>query len=1504
MKIFNLIFYFLYFFVFGQNYLLAQGIGTYHQYDLNVDGQNRQYTLYEPLGYDGTEALPIVFLFHGFSVPIELQIEISRMYEVADTANFFIVYPQGLEVEDAVFGGFGTGWNLPKSYKGEQDDVAFVNAMIDDLIANPAFKINPSRVHATGFSNGGEMSYLLGCTLSDRIASVASVANPMTDTMVNEICVPSKQIATMHIQGTADFFFAEAGIPPFLPLEASAQFWANKNGCDITPTITMLNDINAADNSTVSLLSYENCDANFEVKTYKITNGGHSWPGGWLPEELSFLGSVNQDFNASVEIWNFFKRNPSTSGRLLERTYYYPDSLRTPGTLASFLPFSDSIREYLLYVPAAYDGSEKWPLVINMHGYALSPEFQVEYSNMNAVADTAHFLVAYPKGTTIISTAPNTPPQGLGFNVSGEGDSSFVSPTNENEVFFIENMIYQISEDFKIDQARIYATGFSNGGMMATVLASELPSLIAAAASVGGAPPISRPIRPFGPDRPTPVLYIHGTADSIVPYLGSELTTSLPEVLETWAKENGCDDAVPLLTSLPDIDPNDGSIVQSLSWQNCDAETQHLLIVDGGHQWPGGNNLLPFLGNFNNDINASSEIWNFFKRNPHPNPSGKILLKTMKPDSILREYLLYVPAAYDGSEDWPLVLNIHGYRWSADFQMFFSNMNPVADTAHFLIACPQGTQIISNIPNLRPGGGFGFNIVGEGDSGYVSPSNVNDVEFMSKLIDRISEDYRVAQDQVYSTGFSNGGMLSTILGSELENKIAAIAPVGGTIPKSRPFEPQRPMPVLYINGTSDRFAFYENDVFLRGVPEVLETWATTNGCDAEPVVTAVPDIETSDSSTVELLEWKNCDAEVLHFKVLGGGHQWPGGNNYAPFLGNFNLDINASSEIWNFFSRNRHPSPAQSQLLEKTIIVDSLEREYLLYVPAAYDGSENWPLVINYHGFNNTAEDQVFVSQMNAVADTAGFLIAYPQGLLIENPFLGFTAPGWNIDGTLSQNDDFEFTSKLIEQISADYAIDQSRIHATGWSLGSGMSFQVACSFPNQIASVAGVANPMADIQFEFCQLNRPYSTLLIHGTADPIVPFEGDGVLFSNTSNTPAFWAAQNNCDLTPEVIEIEDSVSSDSSTVTLFKYSNCDNDTEVLFYQINNGGHSWPGGGALPSFLGNVNRDINASSEIWNFFNRQRLPQATARVQFIHAASYETVDVFANGALLLDNFAWRTATPFLDVPADTPLAIELVPSNALSTTPTVNLDLEFKSGGTYVVAVNGTFDQNDPWPVEATVRDNAVEQANDPNKLAFSFFQGVPDFGVPTFDIIVEGEEGVLWDNAGYKSFFDYQDVQPGPVVYISTPADDNTSFFLGFLVDLAFWKGKSAVQFNTGLSSTWTEPWIALSNGGTFPLRRPTANQPLIQNQDHVYQLEVSPNPASHVVNIRFDLKAESPVLLDLFDNQGKFVKNIQVGILSEGTHRFDMEVAGLSKGMYILSLKTSSGEQTRTLMIADK
>lgn len=278
----------------------------------------------------------------------------------------------------------------------------------------------------------------------------------------------------------------------------------------------------------------------------------------------------------------------------------------------------------------------------------------------------------------------------------------------------------------------------------------------------------------------------------------------------------------------------------------------------------------------------------------------------------------------------------------------------------------------------------------------------------------------------------------------------------------------------------------------------------------------------------------------------------------------------------------------------RNFIHQNFTRSYRLYVPAAYTGQAAWPLVINYHGYSSDATTQMFThSKMNAVADTGHFLIAYPEGRIVQDLVFGGANTGWNVLATYNGNqDDVAFTDSLIDHIHADFNVDATRIHATGSSNGGEMAFYVACELPNRIASVASVSNAMNDSLINSCQMTRPFSTLLMHGTADPYFPWGGIPGWFSSPSVTPSFWASQNNCLSDSIVTELPDLVTSDNSTVTLIEYVGCDQNTEVMFYRVNNGGHGWPGTGPNLPALGNTNRDINASSEIWNFFKRNPHP------------------------------------------------------------------------------------------------------------------------------------------------------------------------------------------------------------------------------------------------------------------------------------------------------------------------
>jgi polyhydroxybutyrate depolymerase len=310
-------------------------------------------------------------------------------------------------------------------------------------------------------------------------------------------------------------------------------------------------------------------------------------------------------------------------------------------------------------------------------------------------------------------------------------------------------------------------------------------------------------------------------------------------------------------------------------------------------------------------------------------------------------------------------------------------------------------------------------------------------------------------------------------------------------------------------------------------------------------------------------------------------------------------------------------------LYERSFVHDGVLRSYLLYVPAVYDGEDDWPLVINYHGFAINADVQMAYTQMNAVADEGHFLVAYPQGLTVVNQTRG-PGPGWSVPGGIAtaEHDDVGFTSALIDHVDVDFSIDLARVHATGWSNGSVMSLYLACSLPDRIASVGGVAGPMTEQLTDICEPDRPFSVLFLHGTADPLIPYAGRPGAFPPAPETPSFWAEQNSCSPNPLSEDIDDVVTDDNSTVTRFEYVNCDDDTEVWFYRINNGGHPWPGSAPVPGweFLGPTNQDISASTEVWDFFARNPHPMANnERVQVCHAppgnpANARTITVSIN--------------------------------------------------------------------------------------------------------------------------------------------------------------------------------------------------------------------------------------------------------------------------------------------------
>lgn len=258
-------------------------------------------------------------------------------------------------------------------------------------------------------------------------------------------------------------------------------------------------------------------------------------------------------------------------------------------------------------------------------------------------------------------------------------------------------------------------------------------------------------------------------------------------------------------------------------------------------------------------------------------------------DAVQREFILYVPASYNGTASVPLVFSFHGLGGNAQAQMEDHDFRPVADTAGFIVAHPLGEPVIG------PVRGWNFG----------NPSLPDDVLFTSEMIDTIATDFNINLDRVYACGMSYGGFFSVFLAGQLSDRIATIASVAGTILNNVPdslISPNRPIASLEIHGTNDNNVPYNGSQASKSVQYVLDLFVDHNNCDTIPSITPLPDINPNDGSTVEHYIYANGDdgTTVEHLKVNGGGHTWPDENTNAQGV---NRDINGCVEIWKFFSK-------------------------------------------------------------------------------------------------------------------------------------------------------------------------------------------------------------------------------------------------------------------------------------------------------------------------------------------------------------------------------------------------------------------------------------------------------------------------------------------------------------------------------------------------------------------------------------------------------------------------
>lgn len=313
---------------------------------VTVDDVDRNFLVRLPTGYDPQHHYPVVILLHGMNQDPDDMERLTRFDELADKDGIVAVYPSALHGRWNVGiqaperqpmsmgpgrhrrygggypGGGGGGYpgggggypggGQPSGRQPEQDrrstpvdDIGFFNQMLDHL--NTKFSVDASRVYVAGLSEGGFMSLRLGCSLSDRIAAVAAVGADMPKTM---ICLPSRPVPTLIMDGTSDPIVPYDGGTehnlnlPVISAEDSAKAWAKIDRCAEKPEKEKISAKEKGGMET-KVDTYSNCQQAARVVLYSVKGGGNTWPGGEQYEVEKTIGKTSQDLNADETIWSF-----------------------------------------------------------------------------------------------------------------------------------------------------------------------------------------------------------------------------------------------------------------------------------------------------------------------------------------------------------------------------------------------------------------------------------------------------------------------------------------------------------------------------------------------------------------------------------------------------------------------------------------------------------------------------------------------------------------------------------------------------------------------------------------------------------------------------------------------------------------------------------------------------------------------------------------------------------------------------------------------------------------------------------------------------------------------------------------------------------------------------------------------------------------------------------------------------------------------------------------------
>ncbi len=536
--------------------------------------------IYEP----DTDITAIMMALHPFYSSGRAMEAMSSLNTIADERGWVIIYPEASQPywDD---GRFSAG--LPP-LNSAVDDVGYLANLAET--ARETYDVHD--VYLTGLGNGGTMALRAVCETPEQYNGVAIVSALMW-TYQQEYCDTDSATAMdmLFIKGTDDHIYWSEGREinnaqwEIMSIEDTLSFWSSHHQCDeARPT--------EARRST--LLIYENCANDTTTASLHVINGSNNW----MSMRENALNRTGID--TAQLIGAFFSGDEDW------------ESLTTQEDIPLELP-----RSYALYVPTSYDPMTPTPVVVSLHGRGANHFSQAGSSGFNAVAEEHGFIVVYPQAYD-----PNFNNEQADAVWNYNLNTSLFTALPWDDDAFLDEVVDDIATMLNVDMNRLYVNGLSNGGYMTNRLACTRGDRYAAFAAVAANAPFG--LTELCQDGVhAPIMFYHGTADTISPWDGSTVThpntgqtvyvlAPIPNTLAFWVEQNECGQDFEQV-EVPSTDPDSNILFIRQTACPIDSAVEIYAVVNGGHVWHGVQDFEnEFLGEVNMDLNASEAIWAFY----------------------------------------------------------------------------------------------------------------------------------------------------------------------------------------------------------------------------------------------------------------------------------------------------------------------------------------------------------------------------------------------------------------------------------------------------------------------------------------------------------------------------------------------------------------------------------------------------------------------------------------------------------------------------------------------------------------------------------------------------------------------------------------------------------------------------------------------------------------------------------------------------------------------------